>query len=753
MAEKDPYKYYRIEANELLEQLTRAVMALDRSGSGGDGEAVGRVLRIAHTLKGAARVVRQTATSEVAHRIEDHLGPYRDGGDVPPTIGDALLQLVDLIRAQVQALSAPPAPGGAGGSVGGSVGGSAGGSAGGSTVGDGAGSAAKAGTATGDTQSGKAAASAPAATDSAPAATPATTTSATTGATTSVALDELGRERFEQVRVAVSDMDGLLHGVAEIALQLGALRAPASELRRAAPLLAQLTDQLARHAGGELDLASNNTLDALRALLQHCQQSLAAGLDRGEAELRRLEERANALRLLPASAIFATLERAVRDVARMLGKNIVLQTHGGDQRLDGHVLGPLSEALLHLVRNAADHGIESADERRAAGKAPSGCISLSFSRRGDRIVCRCQDDGRGLQIEAIRMAALRSGRLRAEQAAAFDLAAATQLLVRGGISTKSEVTEISGRGIGLDAVRAVAARLKGQLQLDSTPGQGTSIELSVPISLSSLTTLLVEAGGVTSCLPFEAVRRTLRIAETDIARSPDGDTIVYDGRAIPFLTLEQVFSRAGGSANTRKHWTSVVLGNHDGLAALGIDRLIGRNDVVVRPLPPQLQHLSAVVGAAFDAEGDPIPVVSVEHLLSAARGGHWRLSAVEERPKPTILVVDDSLTTRMLEQSILESAGYRVSLAASGEEGLRLARERRYELFLVDIEMPGMNGFEFIARTRADASLRDIPCVLVSSLSSSEDRRRGLEVGARAYIVKGEFDQGGFLDTVRALAG
>jgi two-component system chemotaxis sensor kinase CheA len=365
----------------------------------------------------------------------------------------------------------------------------------------------------------------------------------------------------------------------------------------------------------------------------------------------------------------------------------------------------------------------------------------------------CRDDGRGIDVEAVRRAAARRGLLSASEAAALSMEQVVHLVLQGGVTTTGAVTEVSGRGVGLDVVRETAARLKGEVSVRSEPGRGTTIAICVPVSLASLTALVVSAGGITASLPLDAVRRTLRVAESEIARSGESDSILCDGAAIPFLPLARALGRQTAPARDHRPWSAVVVQSGAGLAAMGVDRVLGTATVVVRALPSLVDPDPIVAGASLDAAGDPQLVLDPASVVAAARTGRGlrtESAAVSQLP---VLVVDDSLTTRMLEQSILESAGYEVDLATSAEEALGKARGRGYRLFVVDVEMPGMDGFEFVARTREDPVLRETPAILVTSRSSAEDRRRGEQAGARAYIVKSEFDQAYLLQTIRELIG
>ena len=305
----------------------------------------------------------------------------------------------------------------------------------------------------------------------------------------------------------------------------------------------------------------------------------------------------------------------------------------------------------------------------------------------------------------------------------------------------------------MDVARATMSRLKGTLEIRSEPGRGATIEMGVPISLAALAALVVDADGVVAAIPLDAVRQTLRVRETDVAHTATGDSLCYDGQVIPFLPLERALWRAGTGSRTRRTWSAVVVEAGERRVAVGVDRLLGTANIVMWSLPGLVEADPIVAGASLDAEGYPQLVLDPGGLVAAAEKDQHAVSDVPALERAPVLVIDDSLTTRMLEQSILESAGYTVELAVSAEEGLTKARERRYSLFIVDVEMPGMDGFAFVTLTRADPVLREIPAILVTSRNAVEDRRRGEQAGAYAYIVKGEFDQGHLLHVIRTLIG
>jgi two-component system chemotaxis sensor kinase CheA len=676
---KDPFKYFRVEARELLEQFGQGVLELEKGASA--SAVVPRVLRLAHTLKGAARVVRQPGIADTAHRIEDALAPWRDANaTVPRACIETVLAGLAEIAAYVADL--PVAA---------------------------------------DVQA-----------------------SLATGAQL--------EEGPLSLRADVAEMDALLVGVAQTHAQVTLLRRSCANAAAARTLALRLQVLLAPRRGLEGGSAATQAARSLSEELQFAvhriEQDLSVSTERVERELRQLRDTAEQLRLIPVATLFGVLERSARDVARTLGKGVVFEGRGGEVRLDASVLGVVQGALLQLVRNAVAHGIEMPDARQAAGKPRDGLVAVEVLRRGRQVVFRCIDDGAGIDLEAVRHAARRKGLLDAA-APASDTAALMRLLLRGGLSTSSTVTEVSGRGVGLDVARDGAERLGGELSASTVAGQGTTLELVAPLSVASLDALLVEAAGSMAAVPLDALRCALRLGANDIARSAQGDTLVHEGQAIPYVALSRLLD--GAAAASPQHSVSVLIVTHAGmLAAIGVDRLREMATIVLRPVPELAPPSPLVAGVALDIAGTPQLVLDAEGVVRAAqRAG--AVGAQEHVVSKPVLVIDDSPTTRMLEQSILESAGYAVHAATSGEEGLERARREPYALFLVDVEMPGMDGFTFIERTRADPALRDIPAMLVTSRASPADRQRGLEVGAQAYIVKSEFAQDEFLARVRQL--
>jgi len=680
---RDRYKYFRVEVREILDQLGQGALDLEKGTPAAD--LVARLLRLAHTLKGAARVVKQREIAERAHALEDALALFQDPAiPVARDKVDRVFSLVDEIGGFLAQLTPQPTNG-----------------------------------------------------------------------------EPLQAEPPDQAllgfRPATDDLDALLGGVFEAHVRLGALRPRLAQVEQARHVASLVVDQLSRprdvdalRAQVPNEKARSMAAD-LRGLFGTLERDLASNIDQLDRELRQVREAAERLRLAPASALFTFLERAARDAANALGKRVVFDASGGDVRIDSGMLSVVQGALLHIVRNAVAHGIEADEaDRRTAGKPAEGRVTLRVAQHGRLVSFSCTDDGRGIDLDAVSRIAQQKGTGRNADGP-VESEELLRVLLRGGISTSGAVTDVSGRGIGLDVARDAAERLGGDVTLRTDAGKGTTVEIVVPLSIASFDALTVEAAATTIAIPLDTVLGCVRVVAADIIRTTQHESILFDGHAIPLTSLPNVVAARPTAASSPRS-TAVVVRGRTGVAAFTVDRVVGPGQIIMRPLPALAPASSVVAGAALDAVGDPLLVFDADSLVAGAH----HPGAVAAEPLPSrlpVLVVDDSLTTRMLEQSILESAGYDVDLATSGEEALSKARATAYALFLVDVEMPGMDGFTFIERIRADAALRHVPAILVTSRSSNEDRQRGHDVGAQAYMVKSDFDQGVLLDRIRTLVG
>jgi two-component system, chemotaxis family, sensor kinase CheA len=467
--------------------------------------------------------------------------------------------------------------------------------------------------------------------------------------------------------------------------------------------------------------------------------------------LNDLQDRAMRTQMVPVSTITDQLQRAVRDLARAQGKDIRWETQGTDTELDRGVLHRLSDSLMHLVRNAIDHGIELPAERVAAGKPAQATLRLHAMQLGSEVIIAVADDGIGIDIDSVSRQAERHG---------IDTNGMTEdelfaLTFQPGLSTTQFVTDVSGRGVGLDVVRTNVEAAHGRVEVRSELGAGTEFRIIVPITMAVLRCLLVEAGGQGFALPFHRVLLSQAYDPATAAHAEGRPVIWVDGQPVPVQSLAETL---GLPSDEPGNGPVVVLVDSSRRHAFQVDRLIGQRDVVLKALNALLPHLPAVAGASVEPDGSVLVVLDppglIQRARQASRGGRTK-PAIERRAaeRRSILVVDDALTVRELQRSILERAGFDVRVATDGSHALSNLAERPSDLVLTDIEMPNMDGFALTEAIRAHPTLANIPVLMLSSRSSDADRQRGLEVGADGYIVKSGFDEASLLTAVHRLLG
>ncbi|MFV9505090.1 MAG: hybrid sensor histidine kinase/response regulator [Oscillochloridaceae bacterium umkhey_bin13] len=506
-------------------------------------------------------------------------------------------------------------------------------------------------------------------------------------------------------------------------------------LEQANTLINELTANLA-------DLARQAAEDQTR---------LAAVTDRLHSQIRRT-------RMLPLATLINPLRLQLREMARAAGKRVTLELDDRGAEADRQVLEQLREVLMHLLRNAIDHGIESPDVRMAAGKHEMGTITLRAEVSGDRLTLALEDDGAGLDLEAIRRRAISSGLMGPAELERASVEELSDLIFLPGFSTRQTVSALSGRGVGLDVVRSRVERMHGRASVSYVPGAGSTFIIDVPLSLTSSHGLLLRISGSDYVLPLDAVQRIVMPAPGQVQMLEGRPVLRLEGRAVPLAALSDLLGlegeRLGGTRGL-----ALLLGSGDRQVACLVDAIVGEQELVVHRLPAPLMRVRFVSGATILADGQVVPILDAVDLARAAGGAQRALTPEmaheEEQRAPVVLVADDSITTRTLEKNILEAAGYRVWLATDGQEALealrRLSDDGGCDLLLSDIDMPRLNGFDLTAQVRSDSKLRNLPVVLVTSLDSPADRERGVAAGADAYIVKRAFDQQTLLDTIARL--
>lgn len=464
-----------------------------------------------------------------------------------------------------------------------------------------------------------------------------------------------------------------------------------------------------------------------------------------------LRDDLRALRMVPASMALEPLRRTIREVAGRTGKEVDVYISGSEVRLDRRVVDELRDPLLHLVRNAVDHGIEVPQVRRQAGKLPRGQLHVRVELRGTRVGVVVEDDGAGVDVRAVRGAAVQRGVLTAEVAARMADPEAAQLIFQSGLSTASAITEISGRGVGLDVVQDTAHRLQGTVSVAYEPGKWARFELEVPVSLSASAALLIRLGRDLAALPADAVARVLLLREGDIGTVAGRATVRVGGSQLPYAPLSSLLGLTGSPGQIRGRFQpALVVAVGGQRVVMGVEEVLGQQELVVSPLGSRLARVPHLSGAAVLDDGRVIGVLAAGELLRRIQptGASPRASAPA---RPRVLVADDSLTTRSAMKALLEIAGFTVLAAADGEEAWQLLGTTGAQVVVTDVQMPRLDGFELTRRIKADPRLRSTPVVLVTSLDAPEDRALGLEAGADGYLVKREVERGKLLELVRQL--
>jgi two-component system chemotaxis sensor kinase CheA len=551
------------------------------------------------------------------------------------------------------------------------------------------------------------------------------------------------------VRVELGEVHDLMTAIGEASAGLATLQESSAILATAMAAAAAVTQRLRAvdRGGSGTEGQTRRMVEQLALTLESAERKIAAGLGTMEREITQASNIAGQLRLASLDSLEPSLRRAVLTAGEALGKNVsfAMETHA--KRIDAQMLSSLRDPLLHIVRNAVAHGIEAPAVRQRQRKPVVGRVRLLCLLRGGTLRFICEDDGQGIDVAALRDLLVQRQVLTRETAAQQSEAEIVQHIFSPGVSTTRVTDAVSGRGVGLDVVREAVQRLHGSAQVASVPGRGTRIELQIPLDLHSTPVIECHAGGRNFSVPTETVSMVVQFGSENVLHGDQGRMLEFEGRLYKLINAATLFGEP--APRSRRRRTAVMIQHEGSAAALEVERVVGTKIVVQKPLPRLVKAASFIGGAAVGPLGTPDIVLDPSALLSV-RAGAKEFDEAPTTRRP-ILVIDDSLTTRTLEQSILETAGYAVEVAASAEEGLQKAAHGSYGLFLVDVEMPGMDGFEFIRTVKSNPELRMVPCILVTSRSAEEDKAKGRDAGAADYVVKGDFNQQYLLSRISEL--
>jgi chemotaxis protein histidine kinase CheA len=562
------------------------------------------------------------------------------------------------------------------------------------------------------------------------------------------------------VRVPTRRVHALLDVVGEAELEIRRIERRTHD---AAALVAEqqaavrgLREALLRGAdSGELADAAT-AMVGLADRLQAATRDLKAQGEDALARVARVRDDAMGLAMVPLRRVVAAFPSLVRDIAGATGKEVALVCEGVDVELDVRVLDAVADALRHLVTNAVDHGCETPDERRAMGKPRRATVTVRARQAGATVVVEVADDGAGVDDEALRVAAVERG-LDGTGAALH------QLMFAPGLSTRADVTETSGRGVGLDVVRTAVEDLGGTVEVVSRPGAGTTFVLTLPVTLGVVRCLVVRCGDERYAVPLPGVVETLSLGEVDVVEVAGRSAVVRHDETVPLSSLAD----AVGAGGPRSGRVAVVVRFTGESLAWSVESVEGEREVVVKPLGAFLGDVPGTSGATIDDDGSVLLLLDLRSLagralrapvlvgaLASSDGGSAReafIGTTEGRPR--VLVVEDSIGVRELQRSILEAAGYDVVTAVDGLDGAARLQGGLVDLVLSDVEMPGMDGFTLTRTIRRTRGWENVPVVIMTSRGDDADRRAGLDAGADAYLLKSEFDQHVLVDTVRRLVG
>lgn len=733
------------EAREHIRQMNEGLVRLEKNPE--DAENLHAIFRAAHTIKGSSRMLRLNRVSEVAHKLEDALGALRE-----QNIGasqelctlffrsaDVLADLVEHIaegkertednheicEALEQAargmLSVPETP-----------------------------------------------PQAPADLERQPQ-PPEPEAHQVSDARQPPALEAQARPD-QTIRISVDTLDELIKLMEELVSRHNQLEQRIVDVRQIERSAKQQLDTLSRletHA-----LAPHGYQDSM----MHTAQGLHLGLIqlatrmKDESNLQKhltqeLQEKALRMRMLPLATVFETFPRTVRDIAVSLEKDVDLIVDGKETELDKKIIEKLQAPLLHMIRNAIDHGIEPPAERVQQGKPARGTIHLSASYREGSVVLEVRDDGTGISEHIIREKALRMRLFDVDTLNAMSRSDVIDLIFHPGFSTSTMITDVSGRGVGMDVVRKnIVEELKGAIRVDTREGQGTTFALQLPPTLAIMHVLLFDVAGRLFGIAAHAITEILRVPHTALIDVIGRQAIKLRDQLVPLVNLETLLQlpqpvQVEAEDDQSDIQELLILLVHTSGEQLGliIDALFDEGNVVIKPLPSHMSNLQWVSGVTITGKNDLVNILHTPMLLKAAKEMQDLASGMPEVPPATkelhILVVDDSVSTREIEKSILEAYGYRVSLAYEGMDALEKAKAFHYDLIITDIEMPHLDGFTLTQKLRADPAYKDTPIIIVTSRAQEEDKRKGRQIGANAYITKGAFDQSNLLETVQALIG
>ncbi len=745
---------FKLEAEAQTQVLNNGLLVLERDPRHAD--SLEACMRAAHSLKGAARIVGLDAGVKVAHVMEDCLVEAQEGRLLlQPEYIDALLQGADILLS----LGSPAADtNGTGAAVDALI--------------ERLGALARGGYVPAQRSAVPVPVAPAVIAEPEPLVQESPEPQSAPARARAEGSEVQGEGRGRILRVSAERLDHLLDISSKSLVEFQRIKPLGDGLQRLKRLqtVARRALDVAREAlpEGSIDAQAEAMLVETRQALTECQQVLAqhmTDLDdfgwQGGQRAQSLYDAALASRMRPFADVLSGHERMLRDLARALGKQVRLVIEGESTQVDRDVLERLEAPLTHLLRNALDHGIEPPEVRLARGKTAEGQILIRARHHAGMLLLELSDDGGGVDLHKLRSAVISRGfatEQTGEQLTEEELLA---FLFLPGFSMRDQVTEVSGRGVGLDAVQHMVRQLRGGVRMQQRQGQGSTFHLEVPLTLSVVRSLVVEVGGEAYALPLAHIERMTRLQAEDIVQLEGRQHFWSEGQHVGLIAASQILQRPEGKPSDNGI-PVVLIRDRDNLFGLVVERFVGERTLVVMPLDPRLGKVQDVSAGALLDDGTPVLILDVEDMLMSVAKllGSGRLERVDRSvrqlagvQRKRVLVVDDSLTVRELERKLLLGRGYDVAVAVDGMDGWNALRAEHFDLLITDIDMPRMDGIELVTLVRRDSRLQSLPVMVVSYKDREEDRRRGLDAGADYYLAKASFHDEALLDAVVDLVG
>ena len=478
-----------------------------------------------------------------------------------------------------------------------------------------------------------------------------------------------------------------------------------------------------------------------------------------DAVTEGIRQQVMSMRMQPISTIFDLATRLVRDLSRQFNKEVDLVVSGTDVELDNNIIEILKAPLIHLLRNAIDHGIEEPSLRTSLGKKEAGVIALSAKQEGGDVLITVEDDGKGIDKERVKETAIHKGLLSEEEAKKVSDEEIYEIITKPGFSTSKIITDTSGRGVGMDVVKTVVDRLNGSLILESTKGHGARFILKVPATIALINVLILRVGNMTLAVPSAGVNSAVHIIGKDISTLEGKASAFIEGQTIPLIHMSDIFMLAKEERGRDGRVPIIISRSDRGKIGFIVSEFLYEKEIVFQEFKGYLKRPRYFSGVATLGTGEIVLILNIQELVKARDlSGVSPITEVSKGVKPqvkknAILVAEDSMITAELEKNILVNAGYEVDVAIDGIDAMDKLHGKKYDLLVTDIDMPRMDGFELTSKVRADKRLKDLPVVVVTVREKVEDKRKGIEVGADAYILKKEFDQSNLLNTIKRLIG